>query len=51
MTGRLGLEEIRQLLKDAYGSATDADALRFINLMDFDHDQQISWDELYYSLS
>lgn len=45
--GYLSKAEIKRLLVDAYGYATDADAEWFVAIVDANFDGKISWTELY----
>lgn len=48
--GFLNKAEVKRLLVDSYGAATDADAQWFIALVDSNWDGKISWYELYYAI-
>ena len=50
LDGYLSKSEIKALLIDAYGYATDADAEWFVAVVDSNWDGKISWYELYYAI-
>lgn len=48
--GYLSQYEVKRLLADSFGYATDADAEWFIAVVDSNFDGKISWYELYYAI-